>query len=83
MKTKTALKEKITRLLDDLPESSLIEATTFLEYLQYRHMNKTIPAETPYVPVKLGGLWVDVEISDEDLAEVRHEMWSNLDKRSL
>jgi hypothetical protein len=83
MKTKTNLKDKITQLLDDLPESSLIEATTFLEYLQYRQMNQNLKRETPYVPIKLGGLWVDVEISDEDLAEVRHEMWSNLDKRSL
>jgi len=33
--------------------------------------------QTPYKPVALGGLWEGITITDEDIAEVRREMWSN------
>jgi hypothetical protein len=30
---------------------------------------------TPYVPVKLRGLWNDMEITEADLRQARKEMW--------
>jgi hypothetical protein len=31
-----------------------------------------------YVPVRLGGLWEGVEITEQDIAEARREIWGKL-----
>jgi len=45
-----------------------------VEYLQYK-LGRHPSSPTPYKPVALGGLWAGVTITDEDIAEVRREMW--------
>jgi hypothetical protein len=75
MTTRVGLKEQVVAVLDTLPEETLAEVATFLEYLQYRLEHA--PQQTPYKPVALGGLWEGVTIIDEDIAEVRREMWGN------
>jgi hypothetical protein len=80
MNSTTSLKQHILATLDSLPEESLSEVATFLEFLQYKHAGQR---QTPYVPVALGGLWQDISISDEDIAEVRREMWSSFGEREL
>ena len=69
----TSPKKRLLTILDLLPDSMVNEVLTFTEYLQYKH-NRTAPP-TPFEPITLGGLWKDVSITDEDIAEVRKEMW--------
>jgi hypothetical protein len=81
MSTANRLKEQINKTIETLPESSLREVATFLEYLQYRGSQATRPSATPYTPVTLGGLWQGVVVTDEDIDEVRQEMWSGFGER--
>jgi hypothetical protein len=39
--------------------------------------------QTPCKPVALGGLWEGVTITDEDIAQVRREMWDNFAAHEL
>jgi hypothetical protein len=80
MSTSNGLKKRINRTINTLPESSLVEVATFLEYLQYRASGgrQTTP---PYTPVPLGGLWQGVVITDEDIEEIRQEMWMGFGER--
>lgn len=82
MSTNNGLKERITKTLETLPESTLWEVETFIEYLQYRASHGVVP-KTPYTPVALGGLWQDTGITDADIDEVRREMWSGFGERDL
>jgi len=77
MTTQEQIKRQIITLLDALPEERLEEVADFVEFLYAKHT----PRQTMYSPVALGGLWPDVAISDEDIAEVRQEMWRDLGER--
>jgi hypothetical protein len=87
--TQVELKKHLVTILDKLPEETLAEVARFLDYLQYRlehySLDTAIPSSqpTPYKPVALGGLWEGVMITDEDIAEVRREMWSGFGEREL
>ncbi len=89
MTTRVELKQQVVTILNTLPEDTLTEVATFLDYLQYRlehhPIDTDVPSsqQTPYKPVALGGLWEGVTITDEDIAEVRREMWSNFGEREL
>jgi len=74
MTTQEQIKRQIMTLLDALPEERLEEVADFIEFLSAKHTLR----QTRYAPVVLGSLWPDVAISDEDIAEVRQEMWRNL-----
>ena len=82
MASANQLKQQIHASIDALPEPVLEEVATFLEFLQYKASNRE-ERKTPYVPVQLGGLWEGVKIADEDIAEVRREMWSTFGEREL
>jgi hypothetical protein len=69
------LKRRVLAALDDLPEGSLSEVATFLDFQRFKLSGR--PAEkAPYRPVPLGGIWRGVRIGDEEIADVRQEMWS-------
>jgi len=70
------LKEQALAVLETLPETALKEVVIFLDYLQFK-LGRLPAPQTPYKPVVLGGLWEGVTITDEDIAEVRREMWSD------
>jgi uncharacterized protein DUF2281 len=55
------------------PEQQL-EVLDFIEFLQRRSVAKPLRRS-------LRGLWADlgIQISEEDIAEVRREMWGNLE----
>ena len=80
MTARGGLKEQVVAFLDTLPEEALAEVATFLDYLQYK-LDQHSPQQPPYKPVALSGLWEGVTITDEDIAEVRREMWGNLGER--
>ncbi len=75
MNISSGLKKRISKSIENLPESALVELVTFLDYLQYRETSGSRQTTTPYTPAALGGLWQGVQISDEDIDEVRREMW--------
>lgn len=76
MTTENGLKERINSTIEALPESSLVEVATFLEYLQYRQATEKLSSSPPYTPVALGGLWSGVEITEDDIEEIRREMYN-------
>lgn len=77
MTTQEQMKQQIIVLLDALPAERLEEVVDFVEFIRAKHA----PRQTAYAPIALGGLWPDVAISDEDIAEVRTEMWQRHEER--
>lgn len=69
----TVTKEAIQRVLDELPEESLAEVWKFLDYLRF----KAQAARQEQV-IGLGGLLEGYNFSEEEIAEARREMWSQL-----
>ena len=82
MLSQDVTKQQIVDSLDRLPGEFLGEVATFLDYLQYK-INQNVQQQTPYRPVVLGGLWEGVHISDDDIHQVREEMWNSLGEREL
>ena len=71
--TRGTLKQEVIAMLDTLPDDALADVAKFVDYQRHKH---GLPERsTPYIPVALGGLWKGIEISDEDIAEARREMW--------
>lgn len=71
MTTQEQIKRQIITLLDALPAERLEEIADFVEFLYAKHT----PRNTIYAPVALGGLWPDVVFDEEDIANIRSEMW--------
>jgi hypothetical protein len=75
------IKKRIILSLDNLPPESLQEVINFLDYVRFKFQrNQT---STPYKPIALGGLWKDENIDEQDIDEVRREMWQTLESRNL
>lgn len=68
-----AQRKQLHSLIDALPESTLIEAQTWLQTLSQRRRSNG-GTSTPFVPVALGGLWKGEIIDEEDILAVRQEM---------
>ena len=74
------LKSEITSALDDLPPESLVLLSEFTTFLR----EKAGISKSQKNIIKLGGLWADAaEITEEDIAEVRREMWGEFGERTL
>lgn len=60
----------------ELPNESLTVIWEFIEFMKYK--KQRISSETP--SVKLGGLlrYFNVDITENDIAQARREMWGNL-----
>jgi len=75
------LKREITSVLDFLPPESLQLLRDFAAFLRARAGQPT-PQEGRIV--KLGGLWAGTpEITEEDIAEARREMWGHFGEREV
>jgi hypothetical protein len=53
----------------------------FLDYVRFKFQKSQ--KLTPYKPLAFGGLWKDENIDDQDIDEVRREMWQSLEDREL
>ncbi len=73
MTTQKEVKQRILHLLDSLPPEQLEEVADFVEFLQRRRRRPK------YEPVALGGLWNEVSLTEEDIDEIRREMWQSLE----
>jgi len=73
------LRQELHRLIDALPDTLLAEIANWLRsarlLLPLSVKEPSAPLTTPYTPVKLGGLWQTVSISDQDLTEARQTIW--------
>ena len=67
---------QVIEALESLPTGELAEVASFVEFQRFKREHPE-QRDTPYRPVTLGGLWKGVQISEEDLADVRREMWGN------
>lgn len=67
--------EELQALIPQLPESAVDEL------LQRAREFQTTNGEPEVVPVKLGGLWMGIDISDEDIREMRREAWAGFGER--
>lgn len=88
MTSVTPMKQYIIVLLDSIPEDQLPHVARVIESLRAMttpeatdapdDLRQTVNEQPPFHPVALGGLWQGIEITDEDIAEVRREMWATL-----
>ena len=75
METVQEKKEKLHQLVDSLPPDRLDAAEVFMEQLQ---RESRVAVKDGKLIVRLGGLWKGVEITEEDIAEARQEMWGRM-----
>jgi hypothetical protein len=75
MSENAAIKKAIVNILETLPSDKQMEVQNFVEFLQAKNPIKRTRKS-------LKGLWADLEIdiTDEDIAEVRQEMWGSFPK---
>lgn len=66
------LEEAVLQTLRELPGDKQQEVLDFAQYLKHKNPPK-------YKKRSLEGLWADlnIEITEEDIAEARQEMWGN------
>lgn len=67
--------QKIYDALKSLPDESLEKIMEYIEFIQYRRKH-----QSDSNVIKLGGLLAEhnIDISDDDIAEGRKEMWRKL-----
>ncbi len=63
-------------ILRNLPLDKQPEVLDFAQFLRQR-------AQTPEPQPHLRGLWAGVHISEDDISDVRREMWSSLPRQNL
>ena len=67
------IREDLVDLLRRLPEGQLEKAAELLHQLE--------GASAAPVPVRLGGLWKGLTISEADIADARKDLWGNFGDR--
>ncbi len=70
------LEEAVVESLRDLPVDKQQEVLDFVQFLRQRTV-----APRPRQGVK--GLWSGVQITDDDIAAVRREMWSGFPREDV
>lgn len=89
MTSDAATWQAIESRLAELPPDDLSKVLDFLDFLAFKReqdqvQQKVSEPQTPYrVAVKLEGLWADYEISDEEIAAARKEMWAGFGEIEL
>jgi hypothetical protein len=70
------LKDSLLAVLEDLSVEGQMELLSYAKFLKYKN-----PAKRPRKSIE--GICADLNISvtEEDIKEVRREMWGNLDEK--
>jgi hypothetical protein len=77
--TQPDLKEQIVSKLDPRSDEALANILDFVEYQRFKQQRAPSEQPTPpYKPVKLGGLWPGLDLSEEEIDELRREVWRGL-----
>jgi len=77
---KISTKQRIMTLLESLPEEALTEVASFMEYQRFKMEQRSIQSQRP-TPVKLDGLWEGIDITDDEIAAMRRDMWGGIEGR--
>lgn len=78
MTSLTSTKQNLIRDIEQLPLDTIDELQAFVTYLQYKS------AQKPKNIAKLGGLWKEYPIiDDDDIKAVRAEMWAGFGEREI
>ncbi|MGH2560328.1 MAG: hypothetical protein ACRDJH_14800 [Thermomicrobiales bacterium] len=77
------LEGKIFAEVKALPDEALAEVVQFIEYQRFKTGQQERPYDTPYRPVALGGLWAGHDLSEEEIDEVRREIWAGFGERDI
>jgi hypothetical protein len=76
-----SIERTVLEKLRALPPDKQQEVLDFVEFLQHRVLERTAtrPRRSPK------GLWADlgIQITEEDIAEVRREMWRNFPREDV
>ena len=72
----TNIKDAVIDILERLPPDQQQDILTFAEFIKFKNSIKR-PRKS------LKGMWadMDIHITEEDIKEVRREMWGYLDER--
>ncbi|MFH1908882.1 MAG: hypothetical protein ABIL11_16125 [Chloroflexota bacterium] len=78
LQNRDLIDELVLKRLQVLSPEKQREVLVFVEFLEY----KSIPVRPRR---SLKGLWadLDVEITEEDISEARHEMWGNFPREDV
>jgi hypothetical protein len=76
------IEQLLLQKVRELPPQLQLQALNFLEHLRAT-WNPTASAQTPQK--SLYGSWADlgVTITEEDIAEIRREMWGNFPREDI
>lgn len=69
------IKRHALDVIDALPDESLTEVVDFLDFQQFK-LDKQHSDSSASRPLALGGLLRGVRIDEDDIADVRREMWA-------
>lgn len=77
MSTVQVTPEEIFEQIKDLPPESLKELVYFIEFLRFKLKEREGEEKTPYrIVARLEGILDGYNITDEEIAAARQEMWS-------
>lgn len=81
MSKNTVTVRQICEQIQDLPEESLPELATYIEFLRFKGRTATSEAQptSPLRIIKLGGLLKGYDFSPDFIAEARREMWKKFE----
>ena len=70
------LKDSLLAVLEDLSVEGQMQLLSYAKFLKHKD-----PAKRPRE--SLEGIWsdLDIHITEEDIKEVRREMWGNIDEK--
>jgi len=78
MSISTTSKEQIIGALGELPPESLREVQHFLDFLRFKNQARALG-----LTIALGGLLEGYRLTEEDIAQVRHETWGRVKESVL
>jgi len=82
MKYAGTLKKDILTSLDGIPPEGLEEVKTFIDFMRFKFKKKP-GKSTPYIPIPLGGRWKKYTISEQDIEDIRKEMWQGFGDKNI
>ena len=78
MTTAIINRQTIINAINELPTEAMAELQSFVSYLQFKS------SEHPSNIVQLEGLWNSVnDVSVDEIADIRKEMWSGFGEREI
>jgi hypothetical protein len=77
------LRMRVVSEIEDLPEDALAELLSFVEYQRYKATRDGLIEGKPNRPVALEGIAPEFDLSEDEIAEVRREMWAGFGERDI